>query len=42
MAGVEWALKQVETSAASVTLSRQEVEFSLILFGISVERFRNQ
>jgi outer membrane protein TolC len=26
IAGVEWALKEVETSAANVTLSRQEVE----------------
>jgi outer membrane protein TolC len=28
MAGVEWALKEVETSAANVTLSRQEVELA--------------
>jgi outer membrane protein len=28
MAGVEWALKEVETSAANVTLSRQEVDLS--------------
>jgi outer membrane protein TolC len=28
IAGVEWALKQVETSAANVTLSREEVELS--------------
>jgi len=28
IAGVEWALKQVETSAANVKLSREEVELS--------------
>jgi outer membrane protein len=28
MAGVEWALKEVETSATNVTLSRQEVELA--------------
>jgi outer membrane protein len=37
MSGVEWALKEFETSAHNVTLSRQEVEFTRARFaqGIS-------
>ena len=37
MSGVEWALKEFETSAHNVTLSRQEVEFTCARFaqGIS-------
>jgi outer membrane protein len=36
ISGVEWALKEVETSARNVTLSRQEVEFTRSRFAQGV------